>query len=283
MAEDHLTRDARDAPDVPPGSRVTAEHPTRTTAEHASVALGEAPPMRATPGAGRAVGVRGARAGLRLYGVAAVDATAHSLPLSLAADTELVVYRDVGAVVEPAPYSADPLGTVALERHHQVVSEVFARRTVVPAPPGTVFRSRDALAGWLELHYFTLVGALGFLEDRVAARVTVTRAGDETARATPLDLDTGALSEELHVPDTLVAEAAEPFAALRRDAVSLLVLRADELGESAAAYASFLVESARWSQFEQAVVREGQLRPTLRLHLTGPWPPYDFVRLQFRG
>ena len=283
MAEDHLRREPRDAAELPPAARVTAEHPARTTAEHSAVALGEAPPLRATPGAGRAVGVRGARAGLRLYGVATIDATAHSLPLSLAADTELVVYRDVGAVVEPAPYSADPLGTVALERHHQVVSEVFARRTVVPAPPGTVFRSRDALAGWLELHYFTLVGALGFLEDRVAARVTVTRAGDETARATPLDLDAGALTEELHVPDTLVAEAAEPFATLRRDAVSLLVLRADELGEPAAAYASFLVESTRWSQFEQAVAREGQLRPTVRLQLSGPWPPYDFVRLQFRG
>jgi hypothetical protein len=283
VAEDHLTRDAREAPDAPIAARVTAEHPSRTTAEQAALALGDAPPMRATPGAGRAVSVRGTRAGLRLYGVATVDATAHALPLSLAVDTELVVYRDVGAVVEAAPYAPDPLGTVALERHHQVVSEVFARRTIVPAPPGTVFRSRDALAGWLELHYFTLVGALGFLEDRVAARVTVTRAGDVVSRAAPLDLDAGALTEELHAPDALVAEAAEPFAALRRDAVSLLVLRADEMGEAAAAYASFLVEAARWPQFEQAVAREEQLRPTMRLQVSGPWPPYDFVRLQFRG
>jgi hypothetical protein len=281
VAEDHLTRDPRD--EIPLTARVTAEHPARTTAEHAAIALGDAPPSRATPGTGRAVSVRGQRAGLRLFGVAALDAASHSVPHSLAPDTELIAYRDVGAIVEPAPYSADPLGTVALERHHEVVSEVFARRAVVPAPPGTVFRSRDALASWLELHYFTLVGALGFLEDRVAARVTVMRAGDVVTRAAPLDLDASTHTEELHVPDTLVAEAAEPFAALRRDAVSLLVLRADEVGEPTAAYASLLVERARWAQFEQAVAREAQLRTGLRLQLTGPWPPYDFVRLQFRG
>lgn len=265
-----------------PVPRTTVEWPVpRATAEHPAVG----DPSRPTPGAGRAVPGRAPRVGLRLFGLVGVDPAHHLSSPGLLPDTDLVVYRDVGAVVEPAAYSAEPLGAVALERHRSVVDEVFARRSIVPAPPGTVFRSREALASWLELHYFTLVEALGFLEDRAAARVTVSWAADVDAatRATPLHLDSGAPGEERAESDALVAEAAEPFRALRRDAVSLLVLRAEELGEPAAAYASFLVERARWAQFEQAVAREAQLRPGLQLRLSGPWPPYDFVRMQFRG
>jgi hypothetical protein len=263
--------------------RTTVEYPVpRATAEYP--AFGDA--ARPTPGSGRAVSGRGARVGLRLFGIVGLDRPhAHDTPPVLP-DTDLVGYRDIAAVVEPGAYTAEPMGAVALERHRVVVDEVFARRTIVPAPPGTVFRSREALASWLELHYFTLVDALGFVEERAVARVTATWTADADAarRVSPLHLDAGAPPlEESAESDALVAEAAEPFRALRREAVSLLVLRAEELGEPAAAYASFLVERARWAQFEQAVAREAQLRPGLQLRLTGPWPPYDFVRMQFRG
>jgi hypothetical protein len=267
------------ASDVP---RTTVEYPVpRATAEYP--VLGDA--ARPTPGTGRAVPGRGARVGLRLFGVVALERPhPHTAPPVLP-DTDLVTYRDIGAVVEPGAYTAEPMGAVALERHRQVVDDVFARRTIVPAPPGTVFRSREALASWLELHYFTLVEALGFVEDRATARVTAswTSDGDAARRVSPLHLDAGAPHEERVEVDALVTEAAEPFRALRREAVSLLVLRAEEVGEPAAAYASFLVERARWTQFEQAVLREAQLRPGLQLRLSGPWPPYDFVRMQFRG
>jgi hypothetical protein len=155
---------------------------------------------------------------------------------------------------------------------------------VVPAPPGTVFRSRETVAGWLELHYFTLAEALSFLDDRAVARVTATRAdAPAPARATPLHLDQGPPGDERPAGDALLTEAAEPFRELRRDAVSMLVLRAEELGEPHAAYASYLVERSRWAQFEQALAREAQRHAGLALRLSGPWPPYDFVRMQFRG
>jgi hypothetical protein len=268
------------ASDVP---RTTVEYPVpRATAEYPT--LGDV--ARPTPGAGRAAPGRGTRVGLRMFGIVGLDRPLpHPTPPVLP-ETDLVAYRDIAAVVEPGAYTAEPMGAGALERHRSVVDEVFARRAVVPAPPGTVFRSREALASWLELHYFTLVDALGFVEDRAAARVTVAWAADADAsrRASPLHLDAGQpTGEERAESDALVAEAGEPFRALRREAVSLLVLRAEELGEPAAAYGSFLVERARWAQFEQAVAREAQLRPGLQLRLTGPWPPYDFVRMQFRG
>jgi hypothetical protein len=51
----------------------------------------------------------------------------------------------------------------------------------------------------------------------------------------------------------------------------------------ATAVASFLVERERWAQFEAAVLEEGRRDPELRYRVTGPWPPYDFVRMQFGG
>jgi hypothetical protein len=275
--------DARPEAAEPPTAptSATVEYPVpRTTVEYPA----PADALRPTPGAGRSVPGRGPRVGLRLFGVVAAETDPHEAPPPAAPDTELVAYRDVAAVVEPAAYAAEPVGTEALERHRWVIDEVFARRTVVPAPPGTVFRSRETLAGWLELHYFTLAEALSFLDDRVVARVTATRAdAPAPARATPLHLDQGAPGDERPAGDALLTEATEPFRELRREAVSMLVLRAEELGEPHAAYASYLVERARWQQFEQAVAREAQRHAGLALRLSGPWPPYDFVRMQFRG
>ena len=46
---------------------------------------------------------------------------------------------------------------------------------MLPAPPGTVFRTRENLARWLELHYFTLTQAIGMVEGHGEARLKITR------------------------------------------------------------------------------------------------------------
>lgn len=46
----------------------------------------------------------------------------------------------------------------------RVLEEVQGTATVLPAPPGTVFRSRENLTRWLELHYFTLTQTMGSIE-----------------------------------------------------------------------------------------------------------------------
>jgi hypothetical protein len=47
--------------------------------------------------------------------------------------------------------------------------------------------------------------------------------------------------------------------------------------------AAFLVERELWKEFVEAVEEQHKAHPTLRLELTGPWAPYDFVRMQFGG
>jgi hypothetical protein len=65
---------------------------------------------------------------------------------------------------------------------------------------------------------------------------------------------------------------------LRRHAVATLPIGGDG-GRMAAA--SFLVERARWELFAEVVAEESDRLTDHALRLTGPWPPYDFVRMQF--
>ena len=44
---------------------------------------------------------------------------------------------------------------------------------------------------------------------------------------------------------------------------------------------AFLIDRAEYSAFELRVREQGRRVEGLRLQLTGPWPPYDFVRMDF--
>jgi hypothetical protein len=135
-----------------------------------------------------------------------------------------------------------------------------------------VFRTRDALLRWMELHYFTLVEAVTFVADRAMARVTVSY-GDEPENTTTMAIDA----------DLLETAASETFRLLRRHAVASLVIN-NHAGEAGpAARASFLLERERWDAFNESVREEQKRLREMQLQCTGPWPPYDFVRMQFGG
>ena len=210
---------------------------------------------------------------LRLFGVVAVDAHAEGEVTSTGA--RLVTFRDLGAVVgETDGAPADQ--TQALEAHRMVVEAVFARMAVLPAPAGVVFRGADVLVRWLELHYVTLSDALGFVEGRVGARVHVTR--DETAG----DAVGAPPVETTEAASDVAAIAAGSFRVLRRHAVASVPLRATgDVGLTASA--AFLVERDRWQPFVEAVREEDRRVDDVAYSVTGPWPPYDFVRMQFGG
>jgi hypothetical protein len=282
-------------PDGLPNGATTAEHRTaeHRTAEHrtAEHRAGESRPTgehaaaRQTPH-GSPSTRPGKTIGLRLFGVALLDPHGGGAPL--AAGTDLVVFRDVGAVVAASAYTAAPLTPHDLETYTATVSEVFARHAIVPAPPGTVFRTREGLLGWLELHYYTLAEALDFVAERVVARVTVRRGDPDAATAAATVLPPPTLRLTLDDPDhgvasDLVSLAADAFRDLRREAVALIVLRAgpDAAAPDDTAHGSFLIDRSRWETFEEAVALQGRRHGALRLECSGPWPAYDFVQMQF--
>ncbi len=201
---------------------------------------------------------------LRVYGVAASD----SKTASLAAGTTVVHFRHISAVVEAADYSKIEITPEELQRYTSVVEEVFAHSTILPAPPGTVFRSHDNLLRWLELHYFTLVEALGQVEGHGEARLVLSVAeapkNDEAAKKF----------------QTLASETLRVF---RKSSAATMVLPTDEGDEGVVARASFLVETDKWQEFSGAVEAAAKQHREFDFRLTGPWPPYDFVQMQFAG
>src|SRR3954471_18561763 len=120
---------------------------------------------------------------LRLYGITDIEHHAQAKPPEGA---ELLHFRDLAAIVSPGDYTAAPPSGEIIEQYRRVVDDVFCKAPVLPAPVGTVFRSRETLTRWLELHYVALTEALSFVEDRAVARVHVGR-GD----GKPADRETG--------------------------------------------------------------------------------------------
>ena len=141
-------------------------------------------------------------------------------------------------------------------------------KSLLPAPPGVLFRASDVLLRWMELHYVALSDALEFVEDRAAARVHIQR-----AEGKPDEREAGA---------DLAAAAAEAFRSLRRRAVAAVPLRLEKV-TGLVLSASFLVERDLWKEFVAAVEQQQEEHEMLRFELTGPWAPYDFVRMQFGG
>jgi hypothetical protein len=202
---------------------------------------------------------------LRLYGVAAVESGQTS---SLAEGTTLTHYRALAAIVEASAYTTVNLDDGEMSKYLSVLEEAYGHATVLPAPPGTVFQSQSTLTRWLELHYFTLTEALAVIEGHAAARVSITMQKKQ---------------EDGDSRKTFAALAAESLKLLRSQAAATVTLpRADEDEEDGVvARASFLIDTQRWQLFADIVSKESERQPALDFHVTGPWPPYDFVRMQF--
>lgn len=189
-------------------------------------------------------------------------------------DAEVIPFRDLGALVRVVPYNALEPRSPDIQAYRELVEGVFAQRAVVPAPYGLVFRSRETLLRWFELHYFTLVDAVRFLEQRAMARVSVTPGlatrGWET-------------SEMVKAGHDLEVTAFDSFRVLKKHAVAFVPIDRND-GDPATvdgAEGAFLVEREQWNAFSQVVREEQRRLPDLRIEQTGPWPPYDFVRMEF--
>jgi hypothetical protein len=212
----------------------------------------------------RTRGDRDIGASLTLFGVTFLEPAGHGAPLNGA---ELVGVRELAAIVGPgSPAVVDPTAEQATLLG-DVIAAYAKRAAVLPAPVGVVFRSRQAVQRWLELHYVALSDALTFVDDRVVGRVHVWRPGK---------------ADEADVGSDLAAAAAETLRELRRSAVSTVPLHTEQI-TGIVLSAAFLIEQELWKDFATKVEEQKSRATNLRLELTGPWPPYDFVQMQFGG
>ena len=210
---------------------------------------------------------------LWLFGIVSLDVSGPAPPVR---GVSVVSFRDLAALATEVAYAAPAPDEKNVAEYRRVIEGVFGRQTILPASFGTIFRTRDALMRWLELHYFTLIDGLTFLADRAMARVSVSYAGTTgsfAATAHPITLD----------PEVVETTAAESFRVLKRHAVAALAPTSISSGLGTVSRASFLVERERWTVFGDIVREEQRRLPEMKLECTGPWPPYDFVRMQFGG
>jgi hypothetical protein len=207
---------------------------------------------------------------LRLHAITVADVSV-DLPRGNGSDgskpVKFIPFRDLCAIVsEQRNFTLEVPSTAAVDFHREVVDAVFRTATVLPAPVGVVFRAPEILKRWMELHYVALTGALEFVEDRVAARVHVVR-----AESTPDDRETGS---------DLAAAAAESLRALRRNSVSSVPLRREEV-TGLALSSAFLIDRNAWRTFLTATEEQQSAHRMLQFTVSGPWAPYDFVTMQF--
>jgi hypothetical protein len=193
-------------------------------------------------------------------------------PALRVSDARTVEFRDLVALVRTAPFQRVQATAEQVAAYRAVVEEAFALRAVIPVPFGTIFRHRESLVRWLELHYFTLADALRYVTDRLAARVRV------TPGLTSHDWDTR--EYRLREAD-LEVTAFDSFRVLKRQAVAFVPV--DVQGRRTEAEGAFLIEREHWGAFTSLVKEEQRRLPDLRFDTTGPWPAYDFVRLELNG
>lgn len=220
-----------------------------------------------TPGAGSAAVGSARGSPFRLIGVVHASSINDAVRLA-GAGAHGITFRDVAAVVRPCANRNEAPTEAAFLEHHALVAGLSRSTTLIPAPPLTTFRSGASTLQWLELHAVALTDGLAYVDGRAGARVTAAR-----------DM-AGVTSDPSVLPPS--AAAIESFRSLRRYATATVPVSSGTVGDGTTiATEAFLVDRATWDRFTAEVATEDERSPGLTLRLTGPWPVYDFVRLQF--
>ncbi len=204
-----------------------------------------------------------AELGLMLQGVVRARGHERALAkLAVAAGTELVEHRGIAALVQPVPYRLPEWDTELIQKHSSAIERAMRRVTIVPAPYGIVFRDGDQVSEFLEDQNLALDEALTFLDGAFEMRLHIQSSGRRP-----------------DVSDFEQADQAATFytALRRRSRAAFTLPRKGQRILSAA----FLVSRADWVGFVEYADELDADHPEFRLDLTGPWPPYDFVRIAF--
>lgn len=184
--------------------------------------------------------------------------------------TRRVAREGLAAVVSPDPGPGGPPAGVdgELARHARIVEALAASGAVVPAPAGLVAPDEAAIRAFLDRARLALEEALDFFEGAAEMRLHV--------RRHPVRRDTDPPEAAAPTDAEAASAAGGLYHRLRRHA------RAARRLEPAAGdllTAAFLVPRAGWSEGTEMVTRWGESQPGLLARLTGPWAPYDFVRM----
>jgi hypothetical protein len=196
--------------------------------------------------------------GLYLFGVVRSRHRRRSDPATPPGGEPLlrVRFRELEALVRPAPYALAELDESALQEHQRIVDAVLRKVTILPLPPGMVFQGRRAILRFLEDQYIVLDEGLSFLDDHWEIRLHIL--GDDEVG------EVRNAASRLYSDLRRFARAAIPLPTVDGRVLS----------------AAFLVERSGWVRFVEHSEDLNRAHPELVFDITGPWPPYDFVTVR---
>lgn len=201
--------------------------------------------------------------GFLLHGVVGVRGHERALAkLAISDDDQLIEHEGLAALVRVVPYRLPEWETEQIREHSRRVERAMRRCTIVPAPYGIVFRSDHEVVTFLKNQHLALTEALSFLDGAFEMRLHIRSSGKRP------DLSEGRQADRV----------AEFYKALRRRSRAAFPLEPQEPDILSAA---FLVDRAEWVSFVEHADELDHQYPEFQFDLTGPWPPYDFVRMSF--
>ena len=175
---------------------------------------------------------------------------------------DLIEHKGLSALVHQVPYRLPDWNRDFIRDHSSAIERAMRRATIVPAPYGIVFQDSQHVVDFLDTQYVALDEALTFLDGAFEMRLHIEASGRRP------DVSESAQTDQ----------AARFYTALRRRSRAAFTL---PITGTRVLSAAFLVSRSDWVDFVEYADELDADNPEFQFDLTGPWPPYDFVRMTF--
>ena len=234
------------------------------------------------------------RSACYVYAIVGRDASLPACSPPEVPELELIPWRELAAVTGRTVDECTPVTVEAVVRHEAIVEAVRREGPALPVRFGTVFRNAESVASALAERYEPLTADLDRLGDKVEMSLTALWSTQPAGDLSANEMPNGAAPERQGAGARYMYARA---ARLRRDEALKELARsvAEDLDRVVGALAlerrvsllptprvavrtAYLLNPSRVSAFRTAFEAGRVMREELRVMLTGPWPPYSFVR-----
>ncbi len=173
-----------------------------------------------------------------------------------------IPYKDILAVVSDTDKTNYLLTEDNIRMHNKVTEFVMERHPVIPMAFGMAFKNKEILFSVLEKSYDAIKKSLALFDGKIELGVKIVMSKDmmellDTERKTQISS---------HIFESLKGKSAES-------------VNNKLFSERLLLNASFLVEKDKVEHFSEEVDKlKDMLTP--KIQYTGPWPPYNFVKIK---
>jgi hypothetical protein len=204
----------------------------------------------------------------------------------------LVPWRELAAVTRRTTGERAELTMDAVRHHEAVVEGLLEQRAALPVRFGTVFHNAASVASAIAEQYEPLAADLQRLGDKVELSLTALWVSPPITEKAALESEETSTTRHagarylraraaLMQREEVIKDRARAIAEKLNDALGgPTVERRVQLLPTPriAVRTTYLLERANVGVFRTAFETKRRIESELRLLLTGPWPPYSFVR-----